>query len=155
MVTTSGDNGFSPAARRQLEKELADLRAQRDAMAPLVGEQERTGDAADQAEVLDRAEAAAYLDRRIADVAAKLEHGGHNRSLLPDGTTVTLRFSDGDEDELHVVTIPGEDSDASTVTSDSPIGLALVGAKEGDEIKYRTPGGETKATVVSLKPPKD
>ncbi|MFJ8916986.1 GreA/GreB family elongation factor [Amycolatopsis sp. NPDC102389] len=153
-MVTSGDNGFSPAARRQLEKELADLRAQRDAMAPLVGEQERTGDAADQAEVLDRAEAAAYLERRIADVAAKLEHGGRNsKGLLPDGTTVTLRFADGDEDELHIVTIPGEDADASTVTSDSPLGLALVGAKEGDEITYRTPRGETSATVVTLKPP--
>ncbi|WP_410655869.1 GreA/GreB family elongation factor [Amycolatopsis sp. lyj-112] len=152
MVTT-GDNGFSPAARRQLEKELADLRAQRDAMAPIVGEQERTGDAADQAEVLDRAEAAAYLDRRISDVAAKLEHGGRTKGLLPDGTTVTLRFAPGDEDEFHIVTIPGEDSDAFAVTSDSPLGLALVGAKEGDDIKYRTPRGEATATVVTLKPP--
>ncbi|MEC3979558.1 GreA/GreB family elongation factor [Amycolatopsis sp. H20-H5] len=152
-MVISKDNGFSPAARRQLEKELADLRTQRAAMAAGLGEQERTGDAADQADVLDRAESAAWLDRRISDVAAKLEHGGRNSSLLPDGTTVKLRFADGDEDELQVITIPGEDSTASVVTSDSPLGLALVGAKEGDEIKYRTPGGEAKATVLSLKPP--
>jgi transcription elongation factor GreA len=154
MVISKG-NGFSPAARAQLEKELADLRAQRNAMAAGLGEQERTGDAADQADVLDRAENAAWLDRRISDVAAKLEHGGRDSSLLPDGTTVKLRYADGDEDELQVISVPGENADTTVVTSDSPLGLALVGAKTGDEIKYRTPRGEMTATVVSLAEPTD
>jgi transcription elongation factor GreA len=151
-MVISGDKGLSPAARSQLEKEIANLRAQREALAPQPGEQERTGDAADQADVIDRAEAAARLDRQIADLAAKMEHGGYGNAQLPDGTTVTLRFSDGDEETFQVVTVPGEDSDA--ITSDSPLGLALVGAKAGDKISYRTPRGEAKATVVKVAPPK-
>jgi transcription elongation GreA/GreB family factor len=73
--------------------------------------------------------------------------------VLPDGTTVTIRFADGDEDTLHVVAVPGGDADDSVLTSDSPLGLALVGAKAGDEISYRTPGGKTTATVVAISPP--
>jgi transcription elongation factor GreA len=152
-MVISGDKGLSEAARRQLEKEIADLRAQRAALAPQPGEQERTGDAADQADVIDRAEAAARLERQISDVAAKLEHGAYNSNLLPDGTRVSLRFADGDEEVLNVVTLPGEDLDS--VTSDSPLGLALVGAKAGDKISYRTPRGEATATVIELTPPED
>ncbi|GAA3556874.1 GreA/GreB family elongation factor [Amycolatopsis ultiminotia] len=151
-MVISGDKGLSAAARRQLEKEIADLRAQRDALAPQPGEQERTGDAADQADVIDRAETAARLDRQIADVSAKLEHGAYDSSLLPDGTRVSLRFADGDEEEFTVVTLPGEDVDS--VTSDSPLGMALVGAKAGDKVTYRTPRGETTVTVLELTPPK-
>ncbi|MEV6896346.1 GreA/GreB family elongation factor [Amycolatopsis sp. NPDC051372] len=152
-MVISGDKGLSEAARRQLEKEIAGLRAQRAALAPQPGEQERTGDAADQADVIDRAEAAARLERQISDVAAKLEHGAYNSNLLPDGTRVSLRFADGDEEVLNVVTIPGEDLDS--LTSDSPLGLALVGAKAGDKITYRTPRGEASATVIELTPPED
>jgi transcription elongation GreA/GreB family factor len=149
-MVISGESGLSPAARKQLEKELASLRAQRVALAPQPGEQERTGDAADQADMIDRAEAAARLDRQIADMAARLEHGYHT-SQLPDGTRVSLRFADGDEEAFKIVTLPGEDPDA--VTADSPLGLALVDAKPGDEITYRTPRGETTATVLELTRP--
>jgi transcription elongation GreA/GreB family factor len=136
-----------------LERELTELRAQRAAMAPRLGEQERTGDAADQAGQLEHAEVAAWLDRRIADIELMLEHGGQDSSLLPDHTIVKLRFADGDEETLRVVTVPGEDADGSSLTSDSPLGRALVGHKEGDEITYRTPAGQMKATVLSIELP--
>jgi transcription elongation GreA/GreB family factor len=152
-MVTSARRGLSPEARQQLERELAELRAQRAAMAPRLGEQERTGDAADQAGQLEHAEVAAWLDRRIADIELMLEHGGQDSSLLPDGTIVRLRFADGDEETLRVVTVPGEDADGSTLTSDSPLGRALVGHKEGDEITYRTPAGQMKATVLSIELP--
>ena len=150
-MVISGDNGLSPAARTQLEKEMAGLRAQRAALAPQPGEQlERAGDAADQADVIDRAEAAARLDRQIADLAARLEHG-YASGQLPDGTRVSLRFADGDEESFQVVTLPGEDADA--ITSDSPLGLALADAKPGDQITYRTPRGDATATVLEMTRP--
>jgi transcription elongation GreA/GreB family factor len=152
-MVTSARRGLSPEARQQLERELAELRAQRAAMAPRLGEQERTGDAADQAGQLEHAEVAAWLDRRIAEIELLLEHGGQASSLLPDGTIVKLRFADGDEETLRVVTVPGEDADGSALTSDSPLGRALVGHKEGDEITYRTPAGQMKATVLSIELP--
>jgi transcription elongation GreA/GreB family factor len=152
-MVTSAQNELSPEARRQLERELAQLRKQRSAMAPGPGELERGGDAADQAGLLERAEVGAWLDRRIAGIEATLEHGLPSGQLLRDGTVVTLRFADGTEESLRVATVPGEGPGTSVVTSDSPLGMALTGHQAGDEIKYRTPVGTTTATIVSIEPP--
>jgi transcription elongation factor GreA len=152
-MVTSAQHGLSPKARQQLERELTDLRQQRSASATGLADHDRGGDAADQADLLEHAEMAARLNRRIAEIEAILEHGLPNGSLLPDGTVVTLRFADGDEDTLTVASIPGQDADVSTLSADSPLGSALIGHQAGDEISYRTPAGETKATIVAIGPP--
>jgi transcription elongation GreA/GreB family factor len=152
-MVTSAHHGLSPNARQQLERELADLRQQRSASASGLADHDRGGDAADQADLLEHAETAARLNRRIAEIEAILEHGFPNGTLLPDGTTVTLRFADGTEDTLCVASVPGQDADVSVLTADSPIGSALIGRKAGDEITYRTPNGQTSATIVSIDPP--
>ena len=149
-MVTSATGGLSPETREQVLKELTDLRAQRAQNTPRLGEVDKAGDSADQADALEAHEIAARLDRRIAELEALLEHGP-SAHLLPDGTVVTLRFSDGEEETFRVVTFPGDAADL--LTSDSPLGLALVGRKAGDEIRYRTPRGEATATVVSLKAP--
>lgn len=149
-MVTSATGGLSPETREQVLKELTDLRAQRVQNTPRPGETDSVGDSADQAAALEAHEIAARLDRRIAELEALLEHGPSS-NLLPDGTVVTLRFSDGDEETFRVVTFPGDAPDL--LTSDSPLGLALVGHKDGEEIRYRTPRGPATATVVSLKTP--
>jgi transcription elongation factor GreA len=149
-MVTSAHHGLSPKARQQLERELTDLRQQRSASASGLADHDRGGDAADQADLLEHAEMAARLNRRIAEIEAILEHGLPNGSLLPDGTIVTLRFDDGSEDTLRVASVPDEDVDVSVLTADSPLGSALIGRKTGDEISYRTPGGLTTATIVSM-----
>jgi transcription elongation factor GreA len=145
---------LSAGARRQLEEELAQLREQRAAASPGLDELGGPGDSADQADVLERAEVAAWLDRRIADVEDVLARGYPAESGIANGTKITLRFEDGSEDSLQVVGVAGEGDAAGSVTTDSPLGQALQGRKKGDEITYRTPGGEITATVVSIKPPK-
>ncbi|WP_158887565.1 GreA/GreB family elongation factor [Amycolatopsis anabasis] len=145
---------LSADARRQLETELAQLRQQRAATAPGLGELGGPGDSADQADVLERAEVAAWLDRRIAEVTDILARGYPVESGFADGTKITLRFDDGSEDTLRIVAVAGGEGGGSSVTADSPLGQALQGHKAGDTITYRTPGGQLSATVVSIKPPK-
>jgi transcription elongation factor GreA len=152
-MATSAQNGLSPKAREQLQRELVDLRHQQSASATGLAEHDRGGDAADQADLLEHAETAAWLNRRIAEIEAILEHGFPNAQLLADGSSVTLRYDDGSEDTLRVAAVPGQDADMSVVTADSPLGVALAGREVGEEIKYRTPRGETKATIVAIAPP--
>ena len=49
---------------------------------------------------------------------------------------------------------PGEERAPGmrTITTTSPLGSALVGAKEGDEIGYEAPGGSFRYRVVGFKP---
>ncbi|MEU6642483.1 GreA/GreB family elongation factor [Saccharomonospora sp. NPDC046836] len=152
-MTSTG--GLSPATRGRLERELEQLREQRESLAPRLGE-DPLGDSADQADLLERAEVVSRLDRRIAEVYDLL-HGGpmtEQVSSLRSGTQVTLRFSDGSVEEMVVVGIAEEaEEDASTLTADSPLGRAIAGRQKGDTITYRTPAGETSAEIVQLKPP--
>ncbi|WP_216215411.1 GreA/GreB family elongation factor [Amycolatopsis aidingensis] len=154
-MTSTG--GLSPTARARLEEELAQLREQRTALAPRLSE-ESLGDSADQADMLERAEGAAWIDRRISEIVDMLSGAGQEEYPIPPGTTVTLRFDDGDEETLRIVAIAEDAADedsASALTLDSPLGRAIVGHNAGDTITYRTPHGEAAAEIVELKPPPD
>ncbi|MFI6032455.1 GreA/GreB family elongation factor [Amycolatopsis magusensis] len=163
MPSTGSEQGgtqLSPAARERLEGELARLREQRAVNAPNFRDEDPIGDSADQADLIERAETTAFIDRRIREVTDLLTHGksqtaAAKEGLLPGGTEVTLRFADGDEETMQVVEFADEATtpDASALTSDSPLGRALVGHQSGDTITYRTPGGDLSAEIVSLKLP--
>ncbi|MFF9391813.1 GreA/GreB family elongation factor [Streptomyces griseoluteus] len=70
------------------------------------------------------------------------------------GTTVTLRFADGSTDTLHIGEI-ADVRDPQLVTSDSPLGRALLGRAPGDTVSYEAPDGAATAVVVSLGTPGD
>ncbi|OQO89893.1 nucleoside diphosphate kinase regulator [Saccharomonospora piscinae] len=148
--------GLSPATRARLERELEQLRQQRAALAPRLGD-DPLGDSADQADLLERAEVASRLDRRISEVTDLL-HGAATvepETGLPSGTRVTLRFDDGSTEDMLVVGVADEaEDDTSTLTADSPLGHAIADHQEGDTITYRTPRGEATADIVSLVLPK-
>lgn len=150
----ANESGLSPAARSRLEQELAQLRKQRASTASPTGESEAAGDSADRADFLQRAEAAAWLDQRIAEVTDLLARRHPDRGGIPDRTTVTLRFDDGTEETLRVVSVAAEwEDEVDAVTADSPLGRALVGREAGDTVSYRTPAGEVSATVVAIESP--
>lgn len=147
-------------ARDRLERELAQAREQRRTLAVQLGGEDPddpdTGDRGDDANQLEGLDDLARMDRRIdelerllADPAALETPAG-----LADGTTVTLRFPEGDESTFRIVAIPEQAGDQDdVVTADSPIGRALVGRSAGDTITYAGPDGELQARVVALHTP--
>ena len=75
---------------------------------------------------------------------------------LPNGTEVKLRFSDGEESTMRVVNFIEETpagAEDTTLTADSPLGLALYGRKAGETISYLTPRGELEVTLLAIKTP--
>ncbi|OLT44586.1 nucleoside diphosphate kinase regulator [Saccharomonospora sp. CUA-673] len=153
-MTSTG--GMSAGTRERLEQELETLRQQRESLAPRLGE-DPLGDSADQADLLERAESVSKLDRRIAEITDLL-HGGpsaeQDQNLLPSGTRVTLKFADGDVEDMVIVAFAAEaDDEFSSVTADSPLGRAIAGHGKGDTITYRTPAGQVTAEIVSLTEP--
>jgi transcription elongation factor GreA len=151
--------GLSAGARERLEHELAALRERRDRFAAEVRTRDPVGDQADNADALRLDDEIAALDDRIAELSDLLS-GATTRERrgrgVPDGTTVTLRFGDGDVQTLHVVAVTEQipfGQEDSTVTADSPLGLALAGHRSGDTIRYPAPAGEVEAHIISLEPP--
>jgi transcription elongation factor GreA len=72
------------------------------------------------------------------------------------GMLVTIRPLDEDdpEDETYLLAEHTEEKapGARTVTTESPLGTALMGATAGQEVAYQAPGGTIKYSVVSFEP---
>ena len=158
MSPNTGSKKFVEAEHARLEAELADLRRRRDQLhAELQADAESVGDRGDAADALQRAEDLGGLDEQISRLTWLLAGGNSTvEGQLPNGTQVKLRWPDGEETAMRVVNFieetPAGEED-STLTADSPLGLALYGHKAGDSITYRTPRGEQTVTLLSIKQP--
>ena len=150
---TGGPEPISDVAREALERELADLRAERETVAATLRGGERVGDMADEADELQRGTELDRLDTRIAEVDGRLREaavaGPPRTDRVGVGSTVTVRFADSTEATVQIGEV-AEVHDATMVTADSPLGRALLGHRAGDSIAYATPAGRTTAVVVSI-----
>ncbi|MEU6241870.1 GreA/GreB family elongation factor [Streptomyces sp. NPDC047024] len=153
---TGDPEPISADARHALEQELADLREERALVASTLKDPEEVGDRADQADELQRADQLRRLDARIENVTVRLKQselaGPPPEDVVGVGTTVTIRFSDDTTQTLHIGEI-ADSRDESLVTSDSPLGQALLGHRAGDTVSYDAPDGKATAVVVSLGTP--
>lgn len=149
------------AARENLAAELDRLRQRRDALeAEVKDDRGMIGDHGDAAEAIQRAEELVVLGDRINELDRRLLAGPSHSDedeALPGGTEVTLKFADGEVVTMYVISIVEETPvgrEAETLTSHSPLALALVGHKAGDKVTYSTPQGESQVELISVKLPK-
>jgi transcription elongation GreA/GreB family factor len=153
---TSEAGPISAEARRALEQELADLHAERDAVAATLGDTDSAGDSADQADELQRATQLDRVDARITEITVRLdgaaEAGPPRTDVVGPGSTATVRFADGAQETVQIGDV-AEPLDQTLVTTDSPLGRALLGHRVGDCVSYEAPDGRTTVTVLSLGAP--
>ena len=158
MAQDTGSKKFAERERARLESELADLKRRRDQLrADLQGDAETVGDRGDAAEALQRADDLSVVEEQISRLTWLLAGGNPNaEGQLPNGTEVKLRWPDGEEVKMRVVNFIEETpagAEDTTLTADSPLGLALFGHKAGDTVVYRTPRGEQQVTLLAIKRP--
>ncbi|MFF0793527.1 GreA/GreB family elongation factor [Streptomyces spiralis] len=149
---------ISGEARRALEQELADLRAERATVAATLGGTDSPGDAADQADELQRANQLERLDDRITRITDRLREsasaGLPSTDAVGAGSTVTVRFADGTVETVQISEM-AEERAHTLVTADSPLGRALLGRRAGDTVGYDAPDGPSTVTVLSLGEPSE
>lgn len=158
MSRDRGSKKFVEQERARLESELTDLKRRRDQLrSDLQGDAETVGDRGDAADALQRADDLAGVEEQIGRVTWLLAGGNTTvEGQLPNGTEVKLRFSDGEESTMRVVNYIEETpagAEDTTLTADSPLGLALFGRKAGETITYLTPRGELEVTLLAIKTP--
>ena len=148
----SGRPGLSAQTRQRLEQELAELSARHRELNEAVFDTDGVEDRGDQALRLELADDVARISARIHMITEVLAGRikPSSADVLPEGTQVTIRFSDGSTDTMRVVTIPEDTTE--TLTRDSPLGRALVGAQPGDTITYSGPDGAVVADVIAIQP---
>lgn len=159
MNQHTGAGNFAEQERSRVEAELADLRRRRDQMrAELRDDADTVGDRGDAADAIQRAEDLAGIDEQIARLTWLLAGGNTAvEGQLPNGTQVTIRFPGDEPVRMRVVHFLEETpagAEDTTLTADSPLGLALVGRKAGDTVIYDTPRGELQVDLLEIDYPK-
>ncbi len=141
------------------------LRAERDQLWTV--ERPRvTQEVSDAAALGDRSENAEYIygkrrlreiDRRLRFLAKRLEEivvvepSSRSDGKIYFGSWVTVENDDGAELEYRLVGADEADAKAGLLSIDAPIGKALLGKREGDEVAVVRPKGATTYTVVAVR----
>src|SRR5215210_5645706 len=91
----------------------------------------------------------AMLQKRIAEISImNLDKIPHDRAAF--GSTVHLREDNGDEIVYQLVMPEEADASKGMISTSSPIGRAIVGRSEGDEVKVVTPNGPRQFEITKL-----
>ena len=89
------------------------------------------------------------LQKRVAEIAMmNLDKVPRDRAAF--GSKVELREDGGDTMTYHLVMPEDADAEKGHISTTSPIGRALLGKEEGDEIKVPTPKGLRTFELVKL-----
>jgi transcription elongation factor GreA len=149
---------ISPQALESLEAELHELETDgRRAIAERIRTAREWGDLSENAEYHAAKEAQAHLEtkilrlRELRDNAIVVEPGG-GAGTVALGVTVTVRDLDSDREAEHrIVSAAESDPAGGRLSIDSPLGRALTGAREGDEVAFDAPRGRRRLQVMSIR----
>jgi transcription elongation factor GreA len=153
-VSASGGDGgeqLTRAEREQLETELAELEGpRRRAVVEAIATARGHGDLSENFEYHAAKNEQGLLERRITILRARL----HNAIVIDEvaaaasgvvtiGSRVELEREDGERMAIEISSVGG-------VSPESPVGRAVLGRSEGDEIEVEAPKGMWRARVVSV-----
>lgn len=90
------------------------------------------------------------LEKRISEIAS-LDITRLPKDKAAYGSLLTLLDLDSEKEVTYKLVLPEElDNAQGNLSISSPIGSALVGLKEGDEVKIRIPAGTKRFEVLNL-----
>lgn len=133
-----------------LDNELEHLiKVEREEIKVAIAEAREHGDLKENAEYHSAKEKQGHIEGRIAELQSKIASANVvdvaklSNDKIVFGATVTL-FNE-EKDESKTVQIVGEDeapTDNDKISFNSPLGKALIGKEEGDEVVVRAPKGD-------------
>jgi transcription elongation factor GreA len=89
------------------------------------------------------------LQRRVSDIQLiNLDKIPHNKAAF--GSTVHLREDTGSDVVFQLVMPEDADVDKGLISTSSPIGRAIVGKEQGDEVLVVTPNGKRAFEITKL-----
>jgi len=116
------------------------------------------GDLSENAEYHAAKERQAFLEAKINELeiainsSEVIEINNESADTVVFGVTVELRNMVTDESVAYQLVGPYEsDPDSGRISVVSPLGKALIGKEEGDEIKLKTPGGVQEFEILEIR----
>jgi transcription elongation factor GreA len=141
---------MTPAQKRQLEAELAELEGPRRADAvQAIATARDFGDLSENFEYHAAKNEQGLLEHRIRlirdrlDRAVLVEQEPTASGEVGIGSTVEIEDDTGERMTLEISSVGG-------VSPDSPLGRALLGAKPGEEVEIDAPRGSWRARIIAI-----
>lgn len=141
----------------RLRVELADLKGpQREALSQRLRFAIQQGDLSENADYHKAKEDQAFLEGRIMELeyllknAIIIEVTSGQRDKVDVGVTVTVQEEDYPPETYYIVGAKEADPRNGRISNESPIGRALMGARQGDVVVAETPGGQLRLKVIKI-----
>jgi transcription elongation factor GreA len=140
---------MTPAQKRQLESELAELEGQRAGVVRAIATARGFGDLSENFEYHAAKNEQGLLEHRIRtirdrlDRAVLVEQEAFASGEVGIGSTVEIEDDKGERMTLEISSVGG-------TSPDSPLGRALLGARPGDEVEVGAPSGSWRARILSI-----
>ena len=142
----------------EIKAELEDLiNVKRPANIIAIKEARALGDLSENADYDSARNEQAQIEGRISKIEKMIENATIIKKTSKDvvslGSTVTIKYLD-DPDETDEYTIVGSheaDPFESKISNESPIAIALLGKKKGDQEVVNSPNGAYKIEIVGIK----
>ena len=152
---------MTPEGQDQLRGELAALRTERHRVVEIVAWAAGNGDRSENADYKEGKRRLREIDRRLRFLTNRLAHAEvvdpaqqTQRDRVFFGATVTYYVVDRDtEITVTIVGVDEADMDSGKISIGSPVALALLKARRGDEVKVRTPRGQESLEIVAIQYP--
>ena len=140
--------------KKELELELEELKAKRGDVAEKIANARDFGDLSENAEYDAAREEQGLLETRIAEIEDILSNAeiikGGKRSTIGLGSTVDLKVGSKQITYVVVGSVEADPLDGK-ISNESPIGVALLGKKEGDSATISTRKGDVTYKIVGVR----
>lgn len=143
--------------KADLEKELEHLQTvERQRIIDRLTEVKSGGDWMENTEQMMFEDELAFVDHRIQDLEdmiadAQLIEADPDLSVVNIGDTVVIQDCDDELETYRIVGVAEADPSAGLISNESPLGVALLAHKVGDEVVVNAPAGELCFTIVAVK----
>lgn len=153
-----GKNYITKAGYERLKSELLDLMdRERPMIVDVVQWAASNGDRSENGDYLYGKKRLREIDRRIRFLTKRLElavvvdplmHRGSDQVFL--GATVTVAYQDGTEATVTILGVDEADSSQGQITWVSPLALAMLKHRVGDQVVFHAPGGQQVVEILGV-----
>ncbi len=139
--------------KSDLEQELKTLRTVKmPELAQRIQELTMDGDVSDNSEYEDTKEQLVFFEVRVREIENLLRHAQvatktRENGVVQFGSHVTLVDENGERDSWTLVSPEEANTLHGKISTQSPVGAAVLGKRVGEHVIVRAPGGETTFTV--------
>jgi transcription elongation factor GreB len=148
---------MTPAGQERLRAELAAQRSERHRVVEIVAWAASNGDRSENADYKEGKRRLREIDRRLRFLMNRIAHAEvinpaaqAQRDQVFFGATVTYANERDDQITVTIVGVDEADMSAGKISIGSPVALALLRARRGDEVTVRTPRGPEVLEIIRI-----